>query len=87
MNYKILQVLAILMSKTSFDRDGLNRFKPGGLNQGGQNLPTLDWLLISIIWLWRLWKYHNLAKIKFGDITVNRLIIGDYLFGEIGEFF
>ena len=41
MNYKILQVLAILMSKTSFDRDGLNRFKPGGLNQGGQNLPTL----------------------------------------------
>ena len=41
MNYKILQVLAILMSKTSFDQDGLNRFKPGGLNQGGQNLPTL----------------------------------------------
>ena len=41
MNYKILQVLATLMSKTSFDRDSLNRFKPGGLNQGGQNLPTL----------------------------------------------
>ena len=38
MNYKILQVLATLMSKTSFDQDGLNRFKlgggGGGFNQG-----------------------------------------------------
>ena len=42
MNYKILQILTTLMSKTSFDRDSLNRFKPGGLNQGEQNLPTLN---------------------------------------------
>ena len=29
------------MSKTSFGQDSLNWLKPGGLNQGGQNLPTL----------------------------------------------
>ena len=57
MNYKILQVLTILMSKTSFDRDGLNRFKPGGLNQGGQNLPTLGldewfWAMFEPTWTW-----------------------------------
>ena len=42
MNCRILQVLATLMSKTSFGQDSLNWFKPGGLNQGGQNLPTLE---------------------------------------------